>query len=77
MGNVSCDWAFFWTSTSLTSRDGDDAETGTLPLSAPHRPLKTSTTSLAARILANAASGVPIKSTPRTSSSGRPSAYTR
>ena len=33
-----------------------------------------STALLAARILPNAASGVPIRSTPRTSSSGRPSA---
>ena len=48
MGRVSCDCAFFWTSTSPTSSDGDEAETGTLPLSAPHRPLKTSTASLAA-----------------------------
>ena len=60
MGSVSCDCGFFCTSTSLTSSDGDEADTGTLPLSAPHNPLKTSTASLAARILLKAASGVPI-----------------
>ncbi len=42
IGRVSCDCIFFWTSTSLTSSDGDDADTGTPPLSAPHTPLKTS-----------------------------------
>jgi hypothetical protein len=40
---VSCDWLFFWTSTSLTSSDGDAAATGTLPLSPPQMPLNTST----------------------------------
>ena len=52
---------------------GDEADTGTPPLSAPQTPLKTSTLSLAAMILPNAASGVPIRSTPRTSSGARSS----
>ena len=42
IGSVSCDCAFFCTSTSLTSSDGDDADTGTPPLSAPQTPLNTS-----------------------------------
>ena len=51
--------------------------TGTQPLSAPHMPLNTSTSPPAARMLEKVASGVPMRSTPRTSSSGRPSAQTR
>ena len=68
IGSASCDCAFFCTSTSLTSSSGDEADTGTLPLSAPHMPLKTSILSLAAMNLPKAASGVPMRSTPRTSS---------
>jgi len=55
---------------------GDTADTGTHPDSAPHMPLNTATRSSAATIFENVVSGVPMKSTPRTSSS-RPSGYTR
>ncbi len=50
---------------------------GIVTLSAPHTPLKMSCLSLVATIFENAASGVPMRSTPRTSSGGRLSAYTR
>src|SRR5206468_6095699 len=73
IGEVSCDCAFFCTSTSLTSSGGEEADTGTPPLSAPHTPLNTSVLSPVAVILANADSGVPMRSTPRTSSGARPS----
>src|SRR5229473_8402260 len=76
-GGRSCDFCFFWISISDTSNAGDTAETGTLPDSAPQYPLKTSGRSEVAMILLKLASGVPTISAPRTSSSGRPSAYTR
>ena len=53
------------------------AESGTVPDSAPHSPLNTSLVSPVARMRFMAASGVPTMLTPRTSSSGRPSTYTR
>ncbi len=53
---------------------GATADTGTLPDSAPHMPLKTSALFEVARILAKAARGVPTMSAPRIISSGRPSA---
>ena len=56
---------------------GATALTGTVPDSAPHSPLKTSLLSPVARMRFMAASGVPTMLTPRTSSSGRPSTYTR
>ncbi len=74
---MSCDFGFFWTSTSDTSSAGDEADTGTGPLSAPQMPLNVWVLLSLATILPNAESGVPIRSTPRTSSIGRPSAYTR
>ncbi len=73
MGSESCDFGFFCTSTSDTSSAGDEAETGTGPLSAPQMPLKVSVRLSVATIFAKAESGVPIRSTPRTSSIGRPS----
>jgi hypothetical protein len=76
-GGRSCDLAFFSISISETSIAGETADTGTLPDSAPQYPLNTSGLSEVARILAKLASGVPTMSAPRTSSSGRPSAYTR
>ena len=54
IGSVSGDCAFFCTSTSLTSSGGDEADTGTPPLSAPQMPLNTSTLSPVATILLNA-----------------------
>ena len=56
---------------------GATALTGTVPDSAPHSPLNTSLLSPVATIRFIAASGVPTMLTPRTSSSGRPSTYTR
>src|SRR5438552_7772303 len=75
-GGRSCSCARFCTSISEKSIAGAAAETGTLPLSAPHTPLKTCCWSPVVTILVNAASGVPTISTPRTNSSGFPSAYT-
>ena len=56
---------------------GEVAETGTQPLSAPQEPMKVEGVSPPAAMLENIERGVPIRSTPRTSSSGRPSTYTR
>src|SRR5580700_6334226 len=67
----------FWTSISLKSIAGAEADTGTLPDSAPQIPLKTSVLSPVNKIRFNEASGVPTMSTPRTNWSGRPSGYTR
>src|ERR1700722_8050739 len=64
-------------SIALTSIAGATALTGTVPLSAPHSPLKMSWWSLVTRMLFSAACGVPTMLTPRTNSSGRPSTYTR
>src|SRR5262249_14684330 len=61
MGSPSCDCAFFCTSTSLTRSGGAEADTGTLPLSAPHMPLNTPDWSPAAINLLKAARGVPIR----------------
>ena len=71
IGSVSCDCAFFCTSTSLTSSAGDEADTGTPPLSAPQIAVE-DVRLVAGRdeSLPNADSGVPIRSTPRTSSGG-------
>ena len=77
MGSVSCDCTFFWTSTSLTSNAGAEADTGTPPLSAPQMPLNTSIWSPVITMRLKAVSGVPIRSTPRTSSGGRPSVKIR
>src|SRR5437016_13487390 len=77
IGKRSCDLSFFCTSISRTSKLGLDALTGTQPDSAPQTPLNVSGLSLAARIRSNVASGVPMRSTPRTNSSDLPSAYTR
>jgi hypothetical protein len=60
-----------------SSSDGLTADTGTSPDSAPHIPLKIPGSSPVATIVSNAAIGVPTMSTPRTSSSGRPSAQMR
>src|SRR6202040_3787386 len=76
-GGRSSEWSFFWISMSETSKAGETADTGTLPDSAPQYPLKTSSLSDVATILEKLDSGVPTISTPRTNSSGRPSAYTR
>ena len=76
-GGRSFDLAFFSISISETRIAGETADTGTLPDSAPQYPLNTSGLSPVARILAKLASGVPTMSAPRTSSSGRPSGYTR
>lgn len=53
---------------------GETAETGTHPDSAPQVPLKTASSSPVQMIWEKQESGVPTMSTPRTSSSGRPSA---
>src|SRR5579859_2607 len=76
IGGRSRPCARFCTSISLNSIAGATADTGTLPLSAPQTPLNTCCVSPVVIIRVNAASGVPTMSTPRTSSSGRPSAYT-
>src|SRR3989304_3623291 len=57
IGSASCDCAFFCTSTSLTSREGEEAETGTVPLSAPPIPLNTSAAPPVAAVLAEPDSG--------------------
>src|ERR1700735_81713 len=67
----------FCTSISENSMAGAAAATGICPDSAPHIPLKTCIVSPVTIILFRESSGVPTMSTPRTSSSGRPSAYTR
>ena len=77
IGGRSCECARFCTSISEKSIAGATAETGTLPLSAPQTPLNTCCSSPVETIRVKAASGVPTISTPRTNSSGRPSAYTR
>ena len=64
----------FWTSISENRMAGAAADTGTLPDSALQMPLKTLVVSPVATISVNTVSGVPTMSTPRTSSSGRPSA---
>src|ERR1700719_746294 len=76
IGGRSLPCARFCTSISLNSIAGATADTGTLPLSAPQTPLNTCCVSPVVIIRVNAASAVPTMSTPRTSSSGRPSAYT-
>src|SRR5262249_15885055 len=76
IGGRSVDACFFCTSSSEVRIAGEAAETGTEPDSAPQYPLKTSGVSPVATILVSAASGVPTMSTPRTSSSGRPSGKT-
>src|SRR5262245_39147056 len=73
MGMRSEDFAFFCTSICVVRIAGEMADTGTLPDSAPQNPLNTSTLSEAATILLNEVRGVPMRSAPRTSSSGRPS----
>src|ERR1035438_2963394 len=73
MGGRFSEWACFCTSTSENNMAGAAAATGTEPDSAPQTPLKTSVFSPVSRMRFNAASGVPTISTPRTSSSGRPS----
>ena len=55
---------------------GEVLDTGIHPDCAPHLPLNVSILPPAALILLNADSGVPMKETPRTRESGRPSAYT-
>jgi hypothetical protein len=52
---------------------GEVAETGTQPLSAPQEPMNEAGASPPATMLENMERGVPMRSTPRTSSSGRPS----
>src|SRR6267142_2251362 len=74
-GGRSWPCAIFCTSISENSIAGAAAETGTAPDSAPHSPLNTSIFSPVSTMRLSAASGVPMISTPRTSSSGRPSAY--
>jgi hypothetical protein len=76
MGGLSVDVSFFWTSISVIKMAGAEAETGTEPDYAPQYPLKVSMVSPVATILVSETSGVPTMSTPRTSSSGRPSGYT-
>src|SRR5258708_6915016 len=73
-GGRSWPCAIFCTSISEKSMAGAAAETGTAPDSAPHSPLNTSIFSPVSTMRLSAASGVPMISTPRTSSSGRPSA---
>src|SRR5262249_4141837 len=64
----------FCTSISENSMAGATAATGTAPDSAPQIPSKTAALSPVIRIPFIAVNGVPTMSTPRTSSSGRPSA---
>ena len=52
---------------------GEVALTGTHPLSAPHTPMNEEGVSPPAAMFENIDSGVPIRLTPRTNSSGRPS----
>jgi len=49
-GSPSCDLSFFCTSIWPISSAGDEAETGTEPLSAPQMPLNVSCSRLAARM---------------------------
>ena len=74
IGGLSCPLRRFSTSISVTRRLGETAETGHQPDSAPHVPLNTSVSSAALMILLKLVSGVPTMSTPRTISSGVPSA---
>src|SRR5205823_3457966 len=74
IGGRSVELSFFCTSNSEVKIAGEAAATGTDPDSAPQYPLNTSGVSPVATILVRAASGVPTISTPRTSSSGLPSA---
>ena len=53
---------------------GAAADTGIQPDRAPHKPLNTPILLPAALMLLKVDNGVPIKETPRTSKSGRPSA---
>src|SRR5216684_6643459 len=68
-GGRSWPCAIFCTSISEKSMAGAAAETGTAPDSAPHSPLNTSIFSPVSTMRLSAASGVPMISTPRTSSS--------
>src|SRR5207253_2503033 len=69
IGDNSWDLGFFCTSIWLMRSPGPPAETGTGPDSAPQVPLNAAIRSSAARIRVNTVSGVPMRSTPRTSSS--------
>src|ERR1700691_4271938 len=69
--------ARFWTSISEKSIAGAAAATGIWPDSAPQIPLNTWSVSPVSMIVLSERSGVPTMSTPRTSSSGRPSGYMR
>ena len=66
-----------WVSIWLTKTAGAQAVTGTQPDSAPQLPVNTAGRSPAAWICENIDSGVPMRLTPRTSSSGLPLTKTR
>ena len=63
-------------STFCTRMVGEVAVTGMPPDSAPHVPVNISGALPAYMMFENMERGVPMRSTPRTSLSGRPSAYT-
>src|ERR1700756_1086587 len=77
VGGRLSEWARFCPWISENSIAGPAAATGTCPDSAPQTPLNTSVVSPVTTMRFMAESGVPTISMPRTSSSGRPSAYTR
>ena len=75
IGGKSADLSCFCISTFLTKMVGEVAVTGTPPESAPQVPVNTWDSPPACIMLENIDSGVPIRSTPLTRRSGRPSTY--
>src|SRR5208337_2194150 len=67
-GGRSLDFSFFCTSICDTRTPGDEAETSIDPDSAPQMPLKVAISLSPATMRLKVVSGVPIRSTPRTSS---------